>query len=197
VARGVTSRDKLGDLNPGPQSDIPRRSLSAVTTPQYAQRICSLMDGLGYDENGAPTADRELRYNWMWVIRRPINQNRSTVDLTVVVYSQRAHLYAPDPGSEQVFTGVTFNPGTTSVTVAGNPDIKPGAWIMDATVNVLNRPTIRYANFYRVTAVNGGTLELQSPLKSPSDGLGSYNGTLVILRGVANVYQRPMLTAGD
>jgi hypothetical protein len=159
------------------------------------------MDGLGYDENGAPTADRELRYNWLWIVQRPINQNRLSANLTVVVFDRRAHLYAPDPGSEFVFTGVTFTPGTTSVTVSGNPDIKPGAWVMDASVNVTlptPRPAIRHAYFYRVTAVNGGTLELQSPLKTPSDGnSNAYTGTLVILRGVAGVYQRPMLTAGD
>lgn len=200
----------------GVASDIPRRTLNLLNRDkQYTFRTCSLMDGLGYDEDGHPLPDRELRYNWLWVIQRPQNVNKYAASLTVVVFDNRAHLFAPT-GAEDVFSPpgnytVTYTTGTTSVLVPGTPDVKPGGWVMDATVR-LAAPAgsaagtaatipIRNANFYQVVSVvdNGNsttTLELQSPIKPVNSKLnGSYTGTLVVLRGVSGVYPKPPLSA--
>jgi len=204
VARSGASQVWGGD---GGATNAPRRILNQIVNNQHAQRVCSLMDGLAYDDDGRPvnpaaptSADRELRYNWLWVVQRT-NANPFAASLTVVVFDRRAHLYAP-AGSEQVFTA-TANVGTSSVALSGTPDVKPGGWIMDATVTQISAggPWIRNANFYRVTAVNGNTLELQSPIKTPTTALspapGSYTGTFVVMRGVSGVYVRPPLSAND
>jgi prepilin-type N-terminal cleavage/methylation domain-containing protein len=206
AARSGVNKNWLGDLaGVNPSTNIPRQNLNLITTSQYAQRVCSLMDGLGYDDDGRPLnpagtgADRELRYNWLWVIQRTNNANKLAANLTVVVFDRRAHLYAP-VGSEAVFSTVANGavPGTSSVTLTGSPDVKPGGWIMDASVNVPGRPLIRHANFYRVTSVSGNTLELQSPLKTPTDNNNTpYTGTFVVLRGVSGVYPRPPLSASE
>ena len=162
------------------------------------------MDNLGYSDDGVPQQDREMRYNWLWIIQRSNNANRLTANMTIVVFDRRAHLYTP-PKSEDVFTGITFTPGTSSVSVPGSPDIRAGGWVMDATISTVPGGNIRHANFYRVSALNpdpnipGNTiLELQSPIKTPSDNGGAYtNGTLLVMRGVSGVYTRPPLTPGD
>ena len=65
------------------------------------------MDGLGYDEDGHPQTDRELRYNWFAVIRRPVNMSQYAAELTIVVFDNRPHLFT-SVGSEQVLS--TPNP---------------------------------------------------------------------------------------
>jgi len=185
--------DWLGDT----QTAFPRRNLSVITSQPLAQRTCTLMDTLGYTEDGVPTDDREMRYNWLWIIQRPNNTSQFTANMTIVVFDRRAHLYAPT-GSEAVYPNVTANPGQSSLQFQSAPDVRPGAWILDASINVPSRPTIRHANFYRVTAVNGTQVELQSPIKTPSDGnTNQYSGTFIVLRGVSGVYTRSPLTAGD
>lgn len=193
AARSGASQSLVGDSG---NTGVGRRNITAAANAQYAQRLCSLMDSIGSD-NGVPNTDRELRYNFLWVIQRPRQSDKNTVNLTVVVFDRRANLFAP-PGSEQVIQTVNNGtiPGTTSVTFASVPDIKPGAWIMDGSINV--RPGLRHANFYRVTAVDGNTVELQSPIKTASDGSNNpYTGTFVILRGVSGVYEKGKISSTD
>jgi hypothetical protein len=193
---------------------IPRRTLSVMIgqSNQYAQRVCSLMDGFGYDADGKPSTstgpiERELRYNWLWVIQRQDNSNFTTANMTVVVFDKRAFLYAP-PTSEQVFfpQNVPGAPapgtsGATSISFAITSGIEllvqKGGWILDATIN----PTlgVRNANFYRVVSVtDDGTfmnVELQTPIKP--DALPAANQrTFIVLAGVSEVFERPPLTSG-
>ena len=42
----------------------------AANPAAYALRLCSLVDGIGYDEFGRPQPDREFRYNWFWIVQR-------------------------------------------------------------------------------------------------------------------------------
>jgi len=203
VARAIAGPSQywVGD---GGSTNIPRRNLNSLgTSTQLAQRTCSLMDTLGYTDDGVPTDDREMRYNWLWVLQRPNINSPYTANMTIVVFDRRAHLYAPT-GSEAVYSGVTATPGQSSLTFGSAPDIKPGAWIMDgsnttvASINTGATITIRNANFYRVTAVNGTQVELQSPIKNLSDNSATpYSATFIVLRGVSGVYTRSPLTAGD
>jgi hypothetical protein len=199
------------------QTGIPRVNLQMLDpttqqvtplTQQTALRYCSLMDSLTFDGDGnvPNTFDmRELRYNFAWMLQRPVNRDRYTVRMQVVVYNKRAHLYAP-PGGEAVLTGVTFIPGETFITVPSSADVRKGGWVMDGTVGAdgAGRP-LRHAEFYRIQSVTDQgatlTLELHKPV-ARADGLSNpantsafaYSGTLVSMPGVADVFDRPYLT---
>lgn len=132
----------------------PRRSLNQITTAPYAQRVCSLMDGLGYNPNGTGTPavgaggtiERELRYNWLWVVQMPDVGSPETANMTVVVFDKRAFQYAP-PGAEQLLIPVANpnnpaagTPGSTTVSFpAGtNLGVQKGGWIVDVTTTVID-----------------------------------------------------------
>src|SRR5262245_48811419 len=55
-ARTGASQAWVGD---GGNTNIRRANLSDIVNAQIAQRMCSLMDGLGYTDDGVPTNDRE------------------------------------------------------------------------------------------------------------------------------------------
>jgi prepilin-type N-terminal cleavage/methylation domain-containing protein len=205
AARGVPFRSWIADVGGG---NVARRTMQIVSNvnppvlqPLFAQRLCSQMDGMSYDEHGHPqslggVSDRELRYNWFWLLQRPQNGNRYAATMTVVVFDNRPNLFAPN-GAEAIFDA-SWTPGSTSVTVAGTPDVKAGSWVMDATVSTSGAGNkIRHANFYQVVNVIGNRLELQNPIRKPNDPnvTGAYAGKIVILRGVSGVYVRPPLTA--
>ncbi|MCE9563898.1 MAG: type II secretion system GspH family protein [Planctomycetes bacterium] len=205
-ARSAPNQNWLGD---SAAAKVPRRALNLLTGAQHAFRVCSQMDGLGYDDNGHPTKDRELRYNWMWVVQCPNVTDKKTATMNVVVYDNRPNLFAP-AGSEGVFNTQTPHvvPGSTSLnlgmTAGVFPNVKAGQWIMDVTDPTVNTGPnkIRHANFYQVVTatpdMTGNTLflELQKPLKKANDlaVTGAYQGKFVVLRGVTNVYPRPDLT---
>jgi len=208
---GLPNQNWFGDT----PTRIPRRNLQVVgTNPTAALSLCSLRDGIIADDDGNLTPEREFRYNFLWVVQRPINANRFHASLTVVVFDRRAHMYAP-PGSEQVFHSIpdikeTFlHPGQTSLLLPGvSPnqlEIRSGDWIMDGTIydpsSGVGRPGMRHAHFYRVTAMletpMGTQLEIHPPLRTPADGNPAlYSGTLILLRGVSGVFIRNPLT-GD
>jgi hypothetical protein len=217
VARPVGSASQLmiGDDGRGDaaaaatpnQTNLARKGMRLLgNTPALALRTCSLLDGYGYEPNGTPTVtgttiDRDMRYNWLWVIQRPVNSERYQVDATVVVFDRRAHLFAP-AGSETVFAPSYAEPGVARVTFpAGrSPAIQKGSWLLDATTTIAfkgtvfvppNGPTplpvtdpgwppqphVRNANFYRVlsatTNVLSGELdvELEVPLRPDRGGI--------------------------
>lgn len=212
----ATGGRALGDNG---ETGIPRVNLQMIAAAgaagsNIALRFCSLMDSLTYDADGnVPNSFdmRELRYNFAWMLQRPSNRDRFTVRMQVVVYNKRAHLYAP-PGSEAVFTGVTFTPGETAITnVPATAEVRKGTWVMDGTINPTNKDAdgvarpLRHAEFYRVVSVtdlgnNVVTLEVHKPVVR-ADGLSNpantaqyqYTGNLVVMPGVADVFDRPNL----
>jgi hypothetical protein len=193
-----------GPVGDGGQTFIPRVTFqfimaSGLAANDVALRYCSLMDSLSYDEDGRVPDRfdmRELRYNFAWVVQRPVNRDRFTLRMQVLVYNKRAHLYAP-PGGEADYGLANFTTGETSVLVPGTADVRKGNWIMDAG----NIPAgLMHAEFYRVLSVtdlgNGtSALELHKPVTSPHGPIGTYQGRLVVLPGVADVFERPLLTA--
>jgi hypothetical protein len=205
VARSGPDRDRFGDggvtlIRRAPVNALlpatdPRHNRATAGNPAaYALRMCSLMDGMGYDEfgrafdpGGNPSADREFRYNWFWIVQRTNNANKTAANLTVVVFDKRAHLHAP-PRSEEVFAA-TFS-----------PDLRAGNWVMDATV--AQEPAgnwVRHAHLYRVARVEpqgANTLvDLETPVRRLDGSPNPYTGTLVIVRGVSGVYARTPLAA--
>ena len=209
----VAGRGSVGDAGTFAASTfaIPRETLKVVSDQppgnqsSLALRLSSQMDGLSFDEDGnvpqPPSFEkRELRYNWLWVVQRPVNRDRLSTTLRVVVFDKRVHLYRP-PGFETVFQ-TTFIPGQTSVTVAGTTaEVRKGSWVMDGTIGTdpAGRP-IRHANFYRVLSVtdaNGNyVLELHTPIARLDGRTEPYGGNLVVMPAVADVYERPMLVGG-
>lgn len=214
----VAGRGPVGDNG---ETGLPRVSLRIVgTNPTMALRYCSLMDSMTFDEDGHVPGGfdmRELRYNFAWMFQRPNNRDRYTVRMQVVVYNKRAHLYAP-PGSESVTTA-RFTPGETAITnVPITADVRKGGWVLDAsignTVDAFDRQTrmLRHAEFYRILSVtevldvNGNptySLEVHKPVTRadgliypPDTSLYAYTGLLVSMPGVADVFERPNLTAG-
>ncbi|QEG26016.1 hypothetical protein GobsT_07510 [Gemmata obscuriglobus] len=178
-----------------------------------AWRMWSQPDGFSWDENSQPQVVsgltpsssitvRELRYNALAVIQRPTNSNRTTATLKIVVFSNRRHQFYP-AGSEHVIpktAGVAFTPGSTALRISSsllpaNVEIRKGGWLMDATID----GSIRHANFYRVVSAaddGSGTLdiELDSPVKRLDGSTGQYNATVVVMPGIAGVFERPELT---
>ena len=214
----------VGDLmfgSPAPNTfAIPRVTLSVMNgqSSTLALRLCSQMDGLTYGDQGLVQSNggvitRELRYNWLWVLQRPTNSDRLTTTCKVVVFDRRVYLYKP-PGTEALYAPVApasgafttgFNPGQTIITIPGTTaDVRKGSWVMDGTIGTdPNGLPIRHANFYRVLSVetdaNGNyALEVHTPVFRIDGLTGSangYNGNLLVMPAVADVYERPALTA--
>lgn len=185
----------------------PRRSLNQITAQPapYAQRVCSLMDGLGYDAGGTgtpaltasgTTIERELRYNWLWVVQMPDVGAPTTATMTVVVFDKRAFQYAPG-GAEAVFIPVLNPnnaaaglPGSTTVSfpTGTNLGVQKGGWIVDVSTTVIDyqgnhyvppaipgtvgmnpppQPGVRNANFYRVISVTDNGTTVDVELQIP------------------------------
>ena len=201
---------------------LPRRGLNAVGTSQ-AQRVCSLLDSLSYSQDGRASdtngnaaelnmmnpVDRDIRYNWLWILQKPRVSDPYTATMTVVVFDKRAFLYAA-PFSELAYTQngstppLTFTPGSTLIQVPyaiAKPLVQKGGWIMDTTTTA--SPLIRHAIFYRVVSAtdnptNSTTdIELQTPIRRLDGGTAAYSGTFVVLTGVSEVFERDNLTAGN
>jgi hypothetical protein len=200
----------VGTNIPNIPTGIPRVNLSTVTGSgdqvRHALRFCSQLDGLGYNEDGAVVAGpemRELRYNWLWVVQRPVNRDRFNLRMQVVVFNQRIHQYRPSM-TETVFPNVTFTVGQTFISgVPATAELRKGSWIMDAGDPgggaTAARPQRRHAEFYRVVSIaDNGQIEVHRPVRSPH-GLPlntQYAANLVVTPGVVDVYERPQLTAG-
>src|SRR5262249_8785241 len=78
---------------------LPRLPLSVLWTAgasnQSLARWCPLSDDITFNEDGTPSSStgavqRENRYTWAWLLRRPKANDATVVDVTVVVYSGRS-----------------------------------------------------------------------------------------------------------
>ncbi len=196
-------RQAVGDNG---ETRIPRVNLNFLQNDRMALRYCSLLDSLSFDDDGMvqPNFDmRELRYNWAWMLQRPVNRDRHTVRVQVVVYNNRAHQYRP-PGSEAVVPAF-FTPGQTGiVNVPRGADVRKGNWVLDGTLvgteQTPNGPAprlIRNAEFYRVLSVtevgNSLALEVHRPITRADGGSLPYTGVLVSIPGIADVFEIPSL----
>jgi Tfp pilus assembly protein PilV len=177
-------------------SGILRKSSSLVGTLKDSIRLCSLTDDIFFNEQGGPDTVsgsvagrvvRQGRYNWMALVQRPVNANRTVANLKVLVFDGRAVGSAPANG--ETLQAVTGAQGSTQLVIniglsnAAFPPIGKGGWILDPGTG--NR-----MDTYRVQSLtdNGAstTLELDTPLKNAVN-------QVVILRGLAEVFDRPAL----
>lgn len=201
----VTSKRWLGDDgygNAGSATAVPRASLSQLLPSPVgpilparvntlALRTCSLLDGLGYDPNtGAPALvggaiDRDVRYNWLWVVQRLSGQTKYEASVTVVVFDKRGNQFAP-PGSETVHTPTYAQPEVTAEPLKGKPLairgesrisfakgteplVQKGGWLMDATVTTVVETTAgsgRFTVFVPPTPPTGGGTPPQAGVRN-------------------------------
>ena len=172
---------------------IQRKNLNQITSDPQALRACTLLDGFTYDSTGMPsgsTLERENRYNWLWVIQRPVNKQKYNANMTIVVFDKRAHMYIP-PNAEHAITGSIFSTGSTAVSLgSAYGPIQKGQWLMDAST-----ATVQLADFYRVSSVSGTQVELNLPVRTPLGGGSRTGGNAVYLDGAAEVFERPIMTA--
>jgi len=194
-------------------SGLPRRTVSFVTNfPQYLTWF-ALGDDITFGTAGlaslaGTSVQRESRYSWAYMVRRPRWANYSVVDLDVVVYNGRSSVI-PGDGPSNVYA-VDFVKDSNSVTVKwglsgqnpNKPVIRNGNWILDATVIAIDKssgaPKVSpdpHGNFYRVVNVTEGTtldpvtqqlqnyviLELQRNIKK---GSSTALSSLSVMQGI-------------
>ena len=159
---------------------------------------------------------RNTRYSWAYLLQRPQTSDRSVVDCSIVVFDQRSlSLTGTLQLEEYVYQDKAyFNPtnGTITIDYTANvpPPLRVGDWIFDSTVYQSTRTPGRvsaHAFFYRVTAteefVKGGATyaryEVQNPIRGyanlppavdPIDGSAANKGTVVVIRGIAEVFEK-------
>ena len=186
-------------------SGIVRKSSTLVPGLKESIRLCSLTDDVFFNELGQPDTVsgsvagrvvRQGRYNWMALIQRPVNANRTTAALKILVFDSRAVGTFPANGEQLVnVTGAAT--GQTSLSIApqglfavngmadSNFTLAKGGWLLDATGGTR-------MDLYRVQSItpNGAMaiIELDTPIRgnpAPTQ--------MIMLRGLAEVFDRPML----
>lgn len=143
-----------------------------------------LPDDIIFDKNGVPYGapslrqlQREGRYSWAYLVRRPRTASGGIVEMQIVIYAQRP-LYTTDRFAGEVATTGIGTAGNNFIDIqmpAQPVTLRKGIWIMDVSQDRLGSTDARkfgpvHAHFYRVQnviLVNSSTrrLELQSPLK--------------------------------
>ena len=150
-----------------------------------------------------PVFTRSINYSYAFMCQRPRYADPSLVDVAVVVYNKRplsmtAGLSLP----EYVYTNSTFNTGNSTIQInygaSVPPPVRLGDWVLDASpVTSGGNIVSAHAYFYRavgVTDIGGNITEIET--ETPIRGFpinanaNPNNGTIVILDGVAEVYQR-------
>jgi len=132
-------------------------------------RWLGLLDDISFQQDGMPATaggfvERENRYSWSYLLQRPNASFAGQATMTVVVYSGRSWAVQ----GESCYN-VDFQKGSTRVLVPWNPangqakpEIRPGRWILDATVLAFPTTTITspvadpHGDFYRVVNVTEG-----------------------------------------
>jgi len=198
---------------------IPRRNVSFVKNLATAIQWFYLLDDINFVKDGpyaglaCPPRDlhevagsgvlqREGRYSWAYLLRRPRSSDKSVVDLTVVVYNSRPTVFGQ---GENTYGPVTFDPRSNLVRVSWSagqekPAVRAGSWVLDATMfkpplgsRASNQAPDPHGFFYRVVNVTEGNdgvrpyvdLELQTNPKARTT-----QGVLIVLDGVVEVFEK-------
>jgi hypothetical protein len=195
-----------------PVQVVPRLNLLAappaagVMDTRQAIRTCTLLDGLTYTADGVPNVstgvvERDMRYNWLWVLQRPPGGGRNHVTLAVVVFDKRGAYASPESIIQYVDRPVNTNPvvlvpGQTGLQLPFDSGVQKGSWVMDAT----STGALRHAYFYRVVSAtetpgNPMTMdvELDKPVRRIDGGPGGYNATVIVLSNVVEVFEKSPL----
>jgi hypothetical protein len=164
---------------------------------------------------GAATIQREGRYTWSYMFRRPSNndpKNRGNVEMTVVVYSGRS-VDVPSPEEQYVATAPTAatalgryqlvinmnDPQHLTPVRKPKPAVRRGSWILDATIFNDNGMPQPQGYFYRVTNVDDSDptqikFDVQQDLSVNSSAL---NRVIVVMENVVEVFPKGIVTANS
>jgi len=187
---------------------IPRVSVNFVQMSQNnALAWFSFLDEITFNKLalpdltlvGSPYLERDIRYSWAFLCQRPAASNTSVVNLTTVIYNRRPLSLSGNVSlSEYAYGGantifdLTRNVVTVDFTGGTLPPVRPGEWILDATLDTNNVP---HGYFYRVVSINqvGLTtveLEVQTPFRAFPPNTTTMAGIVIVLEGVAEVFER-------
>ncbi len=203
---------------PNQMGGVRRVTLSSVPVNQPAliMGYFTLPDDITFTPDAVPdlstaNVQRESKFSLACLLRRPRRADPSVVDVSVVVYYSRPLRLTTGLNPREDAYQAVFNTANNTVTLTWNPGagqaaptLRPGNWILDATLlptttpgpagnpprSVGNRP---HGTFYRVTDVtqaSTSTMELQidKPLREfPANA--QTPGVVLILDGVAEVLE--------
>jgi hypothetical protein len=176
-------------------------------------------DGTLVDSNGntaaalgthlAGTVQRDGRYSWAFLLRRPQVNLPLQADLTIIAYTNRSvntPLDENDQWIEQPYPNARFyaNTNEAEIDYIVRPKIRKNSWILDATMSY-RLPNGQYqpdphGYFYRVIEVNDETpgvlrLTLQQRVRAGTTfANGTGYGLAVVMEHVAEVFERNTLT---
>ena len=168
---------------PGPNGSMPGEPQFIIPVPPNAKQFY-----------------REIRYSYAVMCQRPRSSDPTVVDVNIVVYNKRPlSMTAGLTLQEYVYNNSAFNVAGSTVQVSYGggqvpPPVRVGDWVLDATPikDAANNVVSAHAYFYRVvgvTDVGGSTIEIET--ETPLRGFAANQiGTIVVLDGVAEVYQR-------
>lgn len=174
--------------------NIPR--LNPNFDSQYRLNDFALTDDMVFDKNGIPAGNpsnglqREMRYSWAYMLRRPRTACASVVDVTVVIYANRP-MYTAGVASGEISCTASGTIGSnliSNVSPSGKTGIRKGIWLLDVSPGAnrtINGPI--NALWYRVMNVQatGGTyaMEVQPALKATVS-------KVLIMENVADVFDK-------
>jgi prepilin-type N-terminal cleavage/methylation domain-containing protein len=201
---------------------VPRSTVSFVNSNADFLRWFTLLDDIQFDDgtkgspagtpslvsNPPPTFERDNRYSWAYLVRRPMTGDPTVVELSVVVYAQRQMALNSSLQGDEAAFAATFDPSSNIVSIRWNPNvgqappnIRPGTWIMDTSLTPSTTQAGLFgpphAYFYRVVGVTDTSatsmdVEVQTPLRGfPIPGAQQpLSGTIVVMEGVAEVFDK-------
>ncbi len=151
-------------FNPNPKPLVSTFDAISVTRRATMLRWFSLLDDIAFGTDGLPgpverppserLVQRENRYSWAYLLRRPRFSDPSVVEMTIAVYDRRVLQLG---GASLLPVGETAYPveisaaNTVNLVYAGGlpkPSLRAGGWILDAT------PLPGHGYFYRVVSVS-------------------------------------------
>ncbi len=212
-----------------------RQTVSLANTQANLYRYFSLWDDMTYNKIYDPTTVpltlpgtpelagtlvmRDTRYSWGYTMRRPVTAKKSVVDCSIVVFDSRSLSLGANLNLGEHVYSAFFNPNNNTVIVGFNaatnnpppPPIRPGNWIMDATIYQTHNGGSQHNYWYRVLAtqdvVAGGNTYAVFEVQGQVRGFNNYpipevadptlpgstaypHCTIVILDGVAEVFEK-------
>lgn len=204
LAHGPAYLDPVGQMTyaggGGPVGGIiPRIGLAALAKhPAAIMNDFSLMDDLEFDFNGQAkvngSLERNYLYTWAYMLRPPRVGDSRVVDFSVVVYNRRSASLSGSVPAGEIPAAATFNASNKTITVAGQPPVHKGSWVLDASAGV---PPVAHAYFYQVNSVTHGggstMLVVDQPLRGWDDVGGQGPGQIVIMQNVIAVFEKSTL----
>jgi hypothetical protein len=156
-----------------------------------------------------PEFQRENKYSWAYLARRPLAGDPTVVEMSVVVYQNRPItlnnlLQADEISFNADFSKVAAGQNVITLTWANTqspPGIRVGSWLMDTTPVQSNQPplfTTPHSAFYRVVGFTqlsdtSVDVEVQQPIQGfplPVPNAQPFTGTVVVMGGVVEVFQK-------